>query len=67
MRVAHSEVFGRLSDDGWETENKRIEDGFLYVTVKRAVEAAEAPETKVAKALAKFFALSFDRSERLHM
>lgn len=68
---AHREVFGRLSDDGWETENKRIEDGFLYVTVKRAVEVAEAPEskvaTKVAKALAKFFAPSFDRGERVHM
>lgn len=67
----HQSAFEKLAADGWETENKRIEDGFLYVTVKRVVEVVAAPEAKVAqrvaKALAKFFSPDFDRTERVHM
>ena len=67
----HQSAFEKLEADGWETENKRIEDGFLYVTVKRAVEVVAAPEAKVAKkvakAIAKLFSPDFDRAERVHM
>lgn len=67
----HQGAFDKLEADGWETENKRIEDGFLYVTVKRVVEVVAAPEAKVAKrvakAIAKFFSPDFDRAERVHM
>lgn len=67
----HHSAFEQLEADDWSIEKKRVEDGFLYVTVKRAVEVVAAPETKVAKrvakALAKFFSPEFDRAERVHM
>lgn len=67
----HEDVFEKLEADDWSIEKKRVEDGFLYVTVKRAVEVITTPEVKVAKrvakALAKFFSPDFDRAERVHM
>lgn len=67
----HQGAFEKLEADDWSIEKKRVEDGFLYVTVKRAVEVVAAPEVKVAKrvakAFAKFFSPDFDRAERVHM
>ncbi|AUH34678.1 hypothetical protein [Paracoccus tegillarcae] len=67
----HEGAFEKLEADDWSIERKRVEDGFLYVTVKRAVEVVVAPDTKVAKrvakAIAKFFSPDFDRAERVHM
>lgn len=69
--VNHKDVFDKLEADDWKVEGKRLEGGFLYVTVKRAVDAVPAPEVtvakKVAKAIAKFFSPDFNRGERVHM
>ena len=42
----HQGAFEKLEADDWSIEKKRVEDGFLYVTVKRAVEVGCRPRSQ---------------------
>ncbi|AXI55003.1 hypothetical protein C1J05_11325 [Sulfitobacter sp. JL08] len=65
----HSQTFEGLEKQGWEVEDKRVDDGYLYVTIKqKAVKTqavVERVSKKIAEALALYFAPSFERISRV--
>ena len=64
--------FARHADsipEGWEITNKRMDDEFIYVTIKRERSTRKSAEAtvlkKVKNALDLFFAPEFKRDERV--
>lgn len=73
-KVARDEALAAVEDtlpEGWEKVGHRVADGFIYVTIKRAVvntaQAVEPLAQRVRKALAVFFAPDFDRQGRVQV
>lgn len=72
VRAEFDEVEVTLPD-GWEECGKRVDDDFLYVTMRRrrspnkAEPPAERVKSKVAKALDLFRAPTFDRRNRIQL